>query len=186
MRKTLAGAMALAAAVLSGQAAGAVTRTFDLVGVVTATDRVDPGAPDFNGTVGRGSISFDSHLITGIGNEVIGRGGLEIDFRIFGQHFTEDSDTVGRPFPALLLRDGNPRALDFFVREAGGNPVPIGERFLAGFFFDRLAPLEPAGDGAFTGRITALSAVPLPAALPLALAGALVLALLRRRRRGPA
>jgi len=46
MRKTLAGAMALAAAVLSGQAAGAVTRTFDLVGVVTATERVDPGAPD--------------------------------------------------------------------------------------------------------------------------------------------
>ncbi len=181
MNRILAGALALVAAFSAD--AGAVTRTYSITGIVTVTDRVDAGAPDFTGTVGHGTFGFDGDAITGVGNEVVGRGDLTIDFRIFGQHFTHRADTIGPPFPALLVRDGTPRALDFFVRESGDRPVPLDEPFLAGFFFNRLAPLEPAGPGAFEAEVTAISAVPLPAALPLALAGAGALALLGLRRR---
>lgn len=183
MNRIVAGALALAVVMFSAQVSGAVTRTYSITGVVTTTDRVDPAAPDFTGTVGRGTFSFDSAAIDGVGNEVVGRGELTIDFRIFGQRFTHKADTIGRPFPALLVKDGVPHALDFFVREVGDNPVPLEEPFLAGFFFDRLAPLTRAGPGAFEGEVTAISAVPLPAALPLALAGAGALALLGLRRR---
>ena len=183
MWRSLVGALALAGWIIPASTAGAVTVTYALTGIVTVTERIGPQARDFTGTVGRGSFSFDSAAITGTGNEVVGRGDLDIDFRIFGQSFTERADTTGLPFPALLVVDGQPRALDFFVRENGENAVPIGKPLLAGFFFDRLAPLTPTGPGAFSGEITALSAVPLPAALPLALAAAGLLAAFGRRRR---
>lgn len=186
MHRVLAGALALAIVVFSAVPSAAVTRTFSITGVVTRTDRVSPDAPDFTGVRGSGRFSFDSAAITGVGNEVIGHDALDIDFRIFGQRFTGVSDTIGPPYPALLLEDGTPRALDFFVREVGDRPVAIDAPYVAGFFFHRLVPLVRTAPDSFRGEVTAISAVPLPAALPLALAGAVALVGLRLRRRRPA
>lgn len=149
--------------------------------IVATTDRLHPRAPDFTGAIGSGTFAFDSAAIRGIGNEVVGAGDLSLDLTLFGQRFTERDDTSFRTYPALLLTDGVPRAMDFFVREAGRNPVPIDEPFLAGFFANRIVPLGPAGPDAFVVRLTAISAVPLPPALALLLAGGVVLALVGRR-----
>jgi hypothetical protein len=181
----LAGALLWAAFGAGGVAAATVT--FGLVGVVTETTRAGEWAPKFNGEVGVGTFAFDAGSVLGIGNEVVSGRALEIDFRIFDQDFSAADDRNFGQFPALLLRDGTPRAIDFGVSEEDGNPVDLVQPMLRAFFTDPLYELDPLGDRTFGVAVTAVSIapIPLPAALPLALAGAGHLVFVgRRRRRG--
>jgi hypothetical protein len=174
------GAFAVLFVALDAGQAAAVTRTFGLTGVVTATGRLDPKAPDFTGVTGTGSFGFDSSLITGSGDEILTGGDLDLDFTIFGQSFTEADDLDFDVRPALFVRDGNPRALDFFVVQKFRTPT------LFAFFISPEVDLVALGPESFGASVAAVSQIPLPAALPLALGGIAALGLLglRRRRAG--
>jgi hypothetical protein len=167
-------------------AAAAATVTYGLVGVVTETTRSGEAAPDFKGETGTGRFAYDRTAITGVGNEVVRGPALWIAFSIFGQDFDSDDDRNFGQFPALLLRDGRPRAIDFGVSEEDNNPVTLAQPLLRAFFTDPLFELDRLGDRSFGVAITAVSVapIPLPAALPLALAGVGALLLVARRRRG--
>jgi hypothetical protein len=181
--------LALAATGLPG---GAAAVSYTLSGTVTQTIKLDPTAPDFDGETGSGSFGFDSGLIDGHGDEVVTGDDLKIDFNIFGQSFTQQDDLffdVFGGYPALHLSDGKPRALDFAVSELSGqgfNEVPLLKPFLAQFSISPNLDLVALGPDSFGASVTAVSQIPLPTALPLALGGVAALGLLglSRRRAG--
>jgi hypothetical protein len=160
--------------------------TYGLAGVVTSTVQRGAGAPDFTGTLGGGSMSFDENLITGAGNEVVGGDDLEIDFSLLGQTFTGSDHAAFDSFgvPSLLLQDGRPRAVAFRVSETDFfNPTAIATPKLIQFTLQPFVPLVEVSQDNFGAEIHAVSAIPLPAGLPLALAGAAALGFFGRRRR---
>lgn len=182
-------AMFVVCIALGAAAASAATVSFGLVGVVTETTRTGRGAPNFDGAIGTGVVSFDRDIVAGIGNEVVRGEDLDIAFTIFNQSFDTADDRNFSAFPALLLLDGTPRAIDFGVSEQDRNPVHLREPLLVAFFTDPLDEFDRLAPGVFGVSVTAVSAapIPLPAGLPLALGGAGLLLLLRltsRRRRG--
>lgn len=179
---------AVVAVLLAGWLPGmveAATVRFDLAPIVVQTERSDPRAPDFTGLVGGGSFSFDNSAIRGVGNEVIGAGALRIDVSLFGQRFNQANDRRAGTFPALLLIDGAPAALDFAVSRFGGNPVRFDDRRVLGFFTDPFTTLTLVAPATYAVAVTATSIapVPLPAGLPLLLGAAGVFGLLGWRRR---
>lgn len=72
----------------------------------------------FAGTVGTGSVTFDEGLVTGTGSEFLTPiDGLELEFTIFGQVFTQDDDASFPAFPQLSFFDGVIEFLNFTVSE---------------------------------------------------------------------
>lgn len=183
------GVGAIVAVFLAAWLPGAVeaaTVRYALAPIVMETERNSPDAPDFTGLVGSGSFSFDDSTIRGVGNEVIGDGRLTLDLTLFGQRFDQANDRRAGAFPALLLVDGTPTALDFTVSRFGGNPVRFDDERVLGFFTDPFAALVLLAPATYGVAVTATSVAPVPlsASLPLLLGGLGVLGLLGWRRRG--
>ncbi|MEO0379193.1 MAG: VPLPA-CTERM sorting domain-containing protein [Pseudomonadota bacterium] len=177
--KTITAATALGlASILPAQAA-----TFDITGTVLNGI--------FAGETGSGTVTFDETLLLNTGFEQLAPVGttligaledatLQIDFELAGVTYVETND-VGFPnFPTLDFEDGS---LDFidFVLEDGVNGVDFsGLGVLAAIFVDNL--LFDAASNSFTVGIGLEYAtpVPLPAGLPLLLAGLGALGVARR------
>lgn len=194
----LAAALALAAATLPAPDRAAAV-TYAITGTVTFTDQLGPGAPDVTGTVGTGTVSFKSRLITGSGRETVSGPKLKVSFTLFGQTFSGADDQDVPLYPKLRLKDGKPKVLDFAVSEIGFNPTDILAPDIQAFFTRTDVKLVRLGRRQYGAELMAVTtepapppgaappaAVPLPAALPLAAGGPALLALLallaRRRR----
>ncbi len=140
--------------------ASATPVTINLTGTV--------GAGSFIGTVGTGTLNYDSGSFTGLGTETIGPGdGLTLSFNIFGQTFTGPDDIDYNLYPQLTQQDGFFESLDFIVSEVSGsvltNIIQAGVFGFSIFFVDQNANLGLV----FDVEVDEVGVVPLPAALPL-------------------
>lgn len=159
--------------------ADAIT-TFDISGTVA------DGA--FSGAVGSGSVSFNEALLTGVTGEFLNPGNdadFALSFSLFGQLFSAFDDIDFDDFPLLTFdENGNPTDIDFVVDEASlTNPTDIVQAGVASFDLFGLSQ-DPFSSGLITGISVngGISAVPLPATLPLFLGGLLAGGFLLRRR----
>jgi hypothetical protein len=138
---------ALMAGAVSAQANAPVYVTFDITW----------GSGPLDGTTSSGSFCYDSMVLTGVGEEVIGSntGLLTLDLDIAGNMFSiEDDIEFGMPsqlgpnFPLLFFNDGAFAGLDYLVL-SGSQSV----------FLNRLSAEYDGGQGLSMGRITVVSSV---------------------------
>lgn len=158
--------------------ANAIT-TFDITGTVAGGT--------FDGTVGTGSVTFDESLLTGTDGEELNPAtdpSFDLSFLLFGQLFSAFDDIDFDEFPELTFdASGEPTNIDFVVEENNpDNPTDIVQAGVTAIDLVGLSP-DPFGNGFITDiSVTEISAVPIPATLPLFLGGLLAGGLLLRRR----
>lgn len=194
-------------ATLTGTSVKAASVTIDLIGTVIATedltnDTISDG--NFLGTVGNGTLTFEDSLfpdlvfgVPAFGTQSV-ETGLKLTLDIFGQTFTEADSILPADRTLFLTFQGVPIAMGFSVSEAGGlagsNVTDINNPGILGFAFR--TSLDPNGfifdetTGAVSGlnvdiRVfeTGISAVPVPAALPLFGTGLAIMGFVGWRRK---
>lgn len=149
---------ALLAGAVSAQANAPIYVTFDITW----------GSGPLSGTTSSGNFCYDSMLLTGVGEEVLGSNtGLEslnlIDFAgIAGNDFSITDDIqfgvpsqLGPNFPLVFFNDGVFSGLDYLVLS--------GSQYV---FLNRLSTEYDGGQGLSQGRITLVSSVPKPTSVP--------------------
>jgi hypothetical protein len=159
--------------------ADAIT-TFDISGTVVG------GSQD--GAVGTGTVTFDESLLTGVNGETANPAvdpNFALSFMLFGQLFSALDDINFDDFPLLTVDAmGTPTDIDFVVDEADAvNPTDIAQAGITAF--DLFGLTSDPLTGGFTTNIsvTEVSAVPIPATLPLLLGGLLIGGYVVRRQK---
>lgn len=191
MNKLTSGIAGLVLALSATTAANALTTiTFDTL--VTGGEVSSTFAPSttFNGLTGSGSVTYDETLGTLFDTTI--DPAFDFSLTMFGQTFSSGDDEFGS-----ASYDATTGDLFFSVSEVALiNPVAIALADVESFFFDSaITPLLGGGnqvnvyviegDGACTTNCT-LTPVPLPATLPLVLAGMGLMGWVSSRRRNAA
>ena len=160
-------------------AAAAATFTFSVVAVDTASSSDDA----LVGPIGSGVLDIDDDAIAA--GDPLEPEDVSLEMILLGQTFTGADDVFGEPL--VEFDDGAPSFLGMTVDENDRvNPVAIDEPGVTNVTL--FSPFDVDDDGGLT--IEALvnfgvgepAPVPLPAGLPLAVAGLAALGLLTRRR----
>lgn len=113
MKRALALAT-LTLAAWSSASAALVTETF------TAVAWLGP----YDGTIGTGSFTYDSAILSGVGFEwLYPSDGLTLTFTLLGQTFHETDDFKFDSGPVVLFFDGMPASLGFNLRATGAGNV---------------------------------------------------------------
>jgi hypothetical protein len=170
MPPLLAAALGLSLAV----PAQAATRLLDLTVVGSALD----------GTVVTGSLTFDETLLDSFVSGFLdpGMGFESIDLTFGGQAFAIEDDQDFPNFPTLTVTSGFVTGIDYIVTEFDvPNPTAIDEPDVVTFFVS----IEDDDGTTLSGRFVTsdtLAPIPLPAGLPLLLAGLGALGIVAHRR----
>ena len=131
---------------------------------------------DFAGEMATGTIIFEDSLISGVGDESINAAdGLDVEFFVFGQMFTEDDDIDFDDKPSLDFLDGEIIAFDWVVSEIdGGILTDIDEPGVLDFsMFEVTQSIGSGGELLISGElfVNDFTVVPVPAAFPFFVLG---------------
>lgn len=161
---------AFAAACLVASTADAATVTYALNATVT---QVWGDAQDLLGATGTGTLSYDESRVHPLEQRLVGPD-VDLSLTIFGTTWDETNDDNYPHFPWIEFVDNKPTFLDFTVGFDAIDPRVS--------FFYVISDFVEQPDGSLAIEI-GVQAIPLPAALPLILAGTGALAALALRRR---
>lgn len=144
---------------------------------------------EFTGETATGTLTYDDTEIDGIGIESINDAdGLDVEFIFFGQLFTESDDIDFPDLPSLDFSDGMIVGFDWVVSEIDAdNLTDIIEPGIISFLMDVVVQdvdLGPGGETLISGELSVndFAPVPVPAALPLFVAGLGLLSRWNRRK----
>jgi hypothetical protein len=168
--RTCAAAIALACA---GSAVTAATVSYAITGTVTRVWGDDQG---LLGTTGTGTLSYDESRIDPLDQRLVGPD-VDLSLTIFGTTWDETSDDNYPHFPWIEFVDNEPTFLDFT------RSVDIPDPRIDLFYV--ISDFAEQADGSLAFDI-GVQAIPLPAALPLALGGVAALGLIGLLRRAGA
>jgi hypothetical protein len=141
----------------------------------------------FAGNAVTGSVTYDETFVPGTGSVSlsVGSGLLGLLLTLEGQVFDMTNDIDYPSWPRVDFEDGLMTLIDFLVSEVDlDNPTMIDALDVGSFSISSIT--DPGAGGAITGDVAinySIAPVPLPAGLPLLVAGLGAFGLVARRRR---